>query len=78
MAEEIAIRMKKEVWREGNTKQTKHALIQHRAKERKQAQHRREKDCEILAGLQSPGTTNSSSSSTCFDQRREIGNTKIY
>jgi hypothetical protein len=57
MAEEITMRMEEEVWREGKAKQTKHAVIQRRAKERKQEQRRREKDREILAGLRSPGGT---------------------
>ena len=57
MAEDIATRMEEKGWREGKAKQTKHALIQRRAKERKQAQCRREKDREILAGLRSPGGT---------------------
>jgi hypothetical protein len=51
MAEAITTRMEEIVWREGNAKQTKHALIKHQAKERKQTQRRREKDREILAGL---------------------------
>ena len=57
MAEEITMRMENEVWTEGKARQTKHALIQRRAKERKQEQRRREKDREILAGLRSPGGT---------------------
>jgi hypothetical protein len=57
MAEEITMRMEEEIWREGKAKQTKHAMIQRRAKERKQEQRRREKDREILAGLRSPGGT---------------------
>ena len=35
MAEEIAMRMEEKVWREGKAEQTKLALIQRRAKERK-------------------------------------------
>ena len=57
MAEDIAMRMEEKGWREGKAKQTKRALIQRQAKERKQAQRRREKDREILAGLRSPGGT---------------------
>ncbi len=57
MAEEIVTRMEEKVWKEGKAKQTKHVLMQHWAKERKQAQCHREKDHEILAGLQSPGGT---------------------
>lgn len=51
------MRMEEKGWREGKAKQTKRALIQRQAKERKQAQRRREKDREILAGLRSPGGT---------------------
>ena len=57
MSEEIAMRMEETVWREEKAKQTKHALIQRQAKERKQQQRRRQKNCEILAGLRSPGGT---------------------
>ena len=50
MTEDIAT-MEEMVWQEGKAKQTKHALIQWCAKERKQEQHKRKKDHEILASL---------------------------